>query len=152
MSSLPPIEAVMPHKLPMLLIDELVAYDLEAYRLDCTATPRAGAPFFDAAYGAIPAWVGVEYMAQGIAALSGVARWLEGGSPRIGFIIGVRDFESVVESFPGGETLNIHVAQILRDGNVVSFQCEIASGERTLQLAIINAFEVESEAIDYGRS
>ncbi|CAH2907314.1 MAG: 3-hydroxydecanoyl-[ACP] dehydratase (EC [uncultured Paraburkholderia sp.] len=60
-----PIEAIIPHRGTMLLIDAVSAFSEET--LSARATVHAGAWYADA-QGAMPAWIGIELMAQAIAA------------------------------------------------------------------------------------
>ena len=64
----PPIVELVPHRPPMLLLDRVLAYDGEC--VTCETVLRPDSPFAD--QGHVPAVVGIEYMAQTIAAGAGL--------------------------------------------------------------------------------
>jgi predicted hotdog family 3-hydroxylacyl-ACP dehydratase len=134
----------------MLLLDRIVDHDLEDCRLAAEVDTAQDGLFYDADLGGVPAWVGFEYMAQSIAALSGVNSRLCGGEPKIGFIMSVRAFQTEVPAYRAGETLRVDVAQIFRDGNVVSFDCAVSRLGRVLTTAVVNAIEVDEAVIQGG--
>lgn len=146
----PEIEQYLPHKGTMLLLDRIVDHDLEDYSLAAEVDTARDGLFFDADLDGVPAWVGFEYMAQSIAALSGVYSRQGGGEPKIGFIMSVRAFQTEVPAYPAGETLRIDVSQIFRDGNVVSFDCAVSRLGRVITTAVVNAIEVDDAAIQGG--
>jgi predicted hotdog family 3-hydroxylacyl-ACP dehydratase len=81
-------------------------------------------------------------MAQGIAAFSGLERRGSGGKPKIGFVMGVRDFKAGSAFFPAGSRVRIEARELMRDGPVVSFSCAaICEGKATT--AILNAIETD---------
>ena len=57
----------------------------------------------------VPAWAGVEYMAQTIAAHAGVEARARGEPPAIGFLLGTRAYSTSVEKFPNGSKLTVTV-------------------------------------------
>jgi predicted hotdog family 3-hydroxylacyl-ACP dehydratase len=84
-------------------------------------------------------------MAQSIAALSGIKRRLvQGEEPRIGFIMGVRNFKSRAAVFTSGRRLRVEIRQSFRDGDVVSYECNIQENGIEEARAVINAIEVNT--------
>jgi predicted hotdog family 3-hydroxylacyl-ACP dehydratase len=143
-------ERFVPHKGPMFLIDRLTVEDLEAGHMDAEVDIHPRCLFHRAECGGVPAWVGFEYMAQTIAALSGRQGARHGGEPKVGFIMGVRDFDCAEPIFPDSVHLRIEVRQEFRDGPVVSFRCRIldkADGERVFARAMVNAIEVDDNEL-----
>ena len=57
----------------------------------------------------VPAWAGIEYMAQTIAAHAGLEARARGEPPAIGFVIGTRAYSTSVEEFPNGSRLTVTV-------------------------------------------
>ena len=82
----------------------------------CGVTIRASTMFCDGVNG-VPAWVGLEYMAQACCAFSGVEEVRAGGEPSIGLLLGTRSYRVEVEWFPLGATLHIRADLLLRDEN-----------------------------------
>jgi predicted hotdog family 3-hydroxylacyl-ACP dehydratase len=119
----------------MKLIDALIAYDegKSVARVDVRPTSA----FFE--NGGVPAWVGIEYMAQTVAAHAGFAARRRGEPPAVGFLLGTRSYESRVGSFPNGSRLTIEVAPLWTDAGVAAFDCTIALDE-TLAKAVLNTY------------
>jgi predicted hotdog family 3-hydroxylacyl-ACP dehydratase len=137
----------VPHKGRMALLTRIVQYDFEGEFLASEVDIRESDLFFDSERGGVPSWVGFEYMAQSIAALSGLRRRMDlGKEPRIGFIMGVRNFRSRVAVFAPGGTLRVEVRQTFRDRDVVSFECRIERDGGEQACATINAIESDQGA------
>jgi predicted hotdog family 3-hydroxylacyl-ACP dehydratase len=72
----------------------------------------------------VPAWLGLEYMAQAIAAYSGYQRKCRGEAIGLGFLLGTRYFECSVGSFPSGARLTVKAEKIIEAANDMSvFDC-----------------------------
>ena len=80
MNAWPPIEEVLPHRGTMLLLDAVEDY--APTHACCSYTPRADAWYADADR-ALPAWFGIELMAQTVAAHVGLTARLSDRSWRI---------------------------------------------------------------------
>lgn len=141
----PELSDYLPHKESMLLLDRLVEYDIDASILVSEVDAHEDDLFYRAEMGGIPAWTGFEYMAQSIAALSGVnARTRLGAEPKIGFIMSIRGFKTDIPAYPAGKTLSIRVSQLFREDSVVAFDCAISMDGHTVTTAIVNAIEIDS--------
>lgn len=73
-----PLAELLPHAGDMILIDQVLAFDEE--QIQARLTVRAGG-LFNREDGSLPAWVGVELMAQSVAAYAG-CRARDAGQPR----------------------------------------------------------------------
>jgi predicted hotdog family 3-hydroxylacyl-ACP dehydratase len=136
-SSLPPITEVLPHEGAMLLLDEVLEHSPE--HVVCAVTIRPTSQFCEEGKG-VPAWVGLEYMAQTVCAYSGVDEARAGQRPSIGLLLGARRYESQVDCFAPGTRLRIRADLVLRDENdLVAFNCTIDDGERPLARGDIKA-------------
>lgn len=125
-----PVAAVLPQRGRMLLLDELLDHGPE--HATCAVDIRRDSPFCDGVNG-VPAWVGLEYMAQTLCAYSGVDEVRAGLPPSIGLLLGSRRYESMVEWFAIGSRIVIHAALVLRDDNdLVAFDCTIHENGRLL--------------------
>jgi predicted hotdog family 3-hydroxylacyl-ACP dehydratase len=99
-------------------------------------------PFFRS--GGVPAYVGIEYMAQCVAAYNGWEGRERGGEPKAGFLLGTREYRCAVEAFPAASRLTIHARKDVHiPGGVSSVFCRIldAAG-RELASAQLSVFEV----------
>ncbi len=74
---------------------------------------------FNAESQTVPAYVGIEFMAQSVAAWSlHTMRWKNGTTPPIGFLLGSRRYKSLCDEFTQGQTLDIH-EQLMEDSGMV---------------------------------
>lgn len=78
-------------------------------------------------HGEVPAWIGIEYMAQAVAAWAGTRARIEGRHVKVGFLLGSRRYESSVAGFPEGCTMRIRVEQEMTGDNGLGvFNCRIS--------------------------
>lgn len=86
----------------------------------------------------VPAWVGLEYMAQTVAAFSGYWRRRRGEAIQLGFLLGTRHYQCSVGSFPCGAALRVFAEKVMVGVNDMSvFDCRV-EGEGVLALAKLN--------------
>ncbi|MDA3810726.1 MAG: hypothetical protein PF518_10430 [Spirochaetaceae bacterium] len=137
-----------PHKNRMLLIEQLDQYDLIENKLSSSIKITESSEFFCPSDNYVPVWISFEYMAQSIAILSGISHADDGDEPKIGFIIGVRDFKAAVPGFKPGDELVIFVEQTFRDGNVAVFNGEVLINDKVCSSAIINVIENNQELVN----
>lgn len=136
--SLPSVADVVPHGGAMLLLDALLHADDNG----CTAraTVRPAQLFVDAA--GMPGWVGIEYMAQAIAAWAGVRDRRAGRPPGIGFLLGSRRYECDVPAFPLGSELTVVVqAELTGDNGLGQFACRLSLDGRDVARANVSVFQ-----------
>ncbi len=92
---------VLPHAGRMLLLDEVLEFGPE--HVACRLGIRRDTLFCDAMRG-VPAWVGIEYMAQTAGVYSGVNDRLAGREPAVCLLLGARTYKSHVPYFEIGST------------------------------------------------
>lgn len=132
------IEQVVPHRGVMCLVDRLLSWDTEHVAVEVRVP--ADALFGDAS--GVPAWVGVEYMAQAIAAWAGCRARDAGREPSIGFLLGTRRYTAAVPVFTAGSTLRVEArCELLGDNGLGSFACRIMHGEMEVAAANVSVFE-----------
>jgi predicted hotdog family 3-hydroxylacyl-ACP dehydratase len=131
-----PLRELLPHGPEMTLIERLMEYSPRRSVATVTITPQSRF----AEPGGVPAWVGIEYMAQTIAAHAGYEGRLRGEPPRIGFLLGTRAYRSDVGVFPLGATLTISVEPLVTDAKLGAFQCAIAT-DRVVATAVVNTYQ-----------
>lgn len=134
-----PIEDVLPHRPPMILIDEIVSR--HADRIATSVTVRAANLFFRPGRG-IPSHVAIEWMAQTCGAFAGSQAMDEGGVVSIGFLLGTRDFRAGQSWFTEGMRLVIHAHLEYDDSEIANFTCKVAElqGGEVLASASLNVF------------
>lgn len=138
MDTLPPVAEVVPHSGAMLLLDALQHADDESCTVRATVRP---AQLFTDATG-MPCWVGIEYMAQAIAAWAGMRARRAGRPPAIGFLLGSRRYACDLPVFPIGSELTITVqAELTGDNGLGQFACGIALDGREVARANVSVFQ-----------
>jgi predicted hotdog family 3-hydroxylacyl-ACP dehydratase len=134
-----PIEAIIPHRGTMLLIDAVSAFSEET--LSARATVHADA-WYAGPLGAMPAWIGIELMAQAIAAHVALVAMRGGGRARPGVLLGSRSFKALQPSFARGAQLLIHVTELLRsEEGHGAYECTIHDGDILCAEAVIKVFQ-----------
>ena len=138
MTAGPDLQQWLPHRAPMLLLDSVV----EADDRGGTALARVdpGAWYADSA-GAMPAWFGLELMAQAIAACRG--RRVAAGGPSRGYLVAARGYRSTVPAFGAGALLEVRVRLELEDpSGLCGFLGEILLGRQIVAKASLRVMEV----------
>jgi predicted hotdog family 3-hydroxylacyl-ACP dehydratase len=108
----------------MILIDEVLGFGDEEIR---TRISVKSGGLFNRPDGSLPAWVGVELMAQSVAAYAGCQARVKGEAVELGFLLGTRKFECNVEHFPIGSELIIHAQRSLQDDSGMGvFECHLS--------------------------
>lgn len=135
-----PIEDLIVHRPPMILIDELISAD-DSQGL-CSVTIKEDSEFFDAQRQGVPSYIGSEYMAQAIAAYAGAKAKRNNEEIKIGFLLGSRKISCHSTYFPCGSKLMISVAKLIEDESGLSvFECKITADDALLVEAKINVFQ-----------
>lgn len=120
--TLPPIADLVPHSGAMLLLDSALQADEES--LLAQVRIHAGSQF--AGEDGVGSWVGVEYMAQAVAAHAGYLAQLKGEPVKPGLLLGSRRYSTTQPLFPLGAVLHVQVRQVLRgDNGLGAFDCTI---------------------------
>jgi len=145
--TLAPIETLLPHAAPMLLLDEALAADADSARAAVTPAPDH---LFATDHG-IPVHVGIELMAQTCGLWAGAQARREGGPVRLGYLLGTRRFTARTDWFGLGERLEISARLVFRDQGMGVFDCRIedAAGE-VLAEAQLSVYQPDAE--EEGRS
>ena len=131
-----PLLDLIPHEKPMSLLDEVVT--VGDGELLAKVTLHTDSVF--AAPEGVPALVGIEYMAQAVAAFAGHRALKAGEQVRLGFLVGNTGF------FPVENTLWVHVKELVQgDNGLAVFACCIRS-ESVCVSANLNVFQPEDPA------
>jgi predicted hotdog family 3-hydroxylacyl-ACP dehydratase len=135
--SLPDIRSLVPHAGPMVLLDRVLAVDADSLCAEVTIRPDS---LFCGVNG-VGAWVGIEYMAQAIAAHSGYAALQRGEPVKIGFLLGARRYACTWQAFPVGAVLRVQIRCLLfADNGLASFECRIDEEDETVASAAVSVF------------
>ncbi|HBS79145.1 3-hydroxylacyl-ACP dehydratase [Pseudomonas sp. NPDC047963] len=118
-----PVAELLPHAGDMILLDAVESFDADSIttHLRVKSTGLLNLPD-----GSLPAWAGIEIMAQTVAAFAGCQARLAGQPVELGFLLGTRRFQCNVEHFPAGSQLRIHALRSLQDDNGMGvFECHL---------------------------
>lgn len=107
------IAPYVPHSQGMCLLERIVAVDDDS--LSAEITPSAEDIF--AHDDGIPGWIGLEWLAQAIAAWAGWHGAQRGESPAPGLLIGTRRFAVMQDHFAFGATVRVTIRLDFRADN-----------------------------------
>lgn len=146
----PDISQLVPHRGAMSLLDRVCSHAEES--IEALATVRPDSPFCDE--DGVGAWVGIEYMAQAVAAWSGLRAQASGEAPRIGLLVGCRSCRSHVDSFAPGTALRIRAERRFEaDNGLANFDCSIRDAHGApLAEAVLTVFQPADPAAVLGEA
>ncbi|HEX7341991.1 MAG TPA: 3-hydroxylacyl-ACP dehydratase [Rhodanobacteraceae bacterium] len=133
---------LLPHAGPAILIDAIL--DDAENHVVVGATITAAHPYFVAGHG-VPVWVGIEMMAQAVAAHGCLSARRDGAAaPRQGMLLGTRHFDGHVAWFVEGAQLSIHAERAFGHdgGGMAACDCRIESAGQCLAQATIIVLEM----------
>lgn len=130
---------ILPHKPPMILIDDVLEYSLEEKTLTVVVNINDKKILYDKSHNGINALAGIEFMAQTI----GCYAYFKNGEkpPKIGFLLGSKLYNNAIEYFQNGKTYIIKVHEIFTDNQIVAFDCIIYDNEEEIASATINVYQ-----------
>lgn len=142
-SVFPPAAELLPHRGKAVLIDTVLEDTPDSIRVN--ARVDHDSPYFVPRHG-LPAWVGLELMAQAIAAHAGLGARRERKPPRAGMLLGTRRYEAFTDYFPEGQTLEVRaVRDFGDDGGLAACACTILCEDQVLARATIIIVEIDKE-------
>ena len=118
----PPVAEVLPHRGRMVLLSRVLEHS--AKHTVCAVEIGPDAPFLEPG-GTVPAWIGVEYMAQCVAAHAGLRARARGEPAKIGFLIGSRRLEFRTDGFRIGQRLTALATHTWGESESASFACRL---------------------------
>ena len=136
---------ILPHKEPMILIDDIKDYSIEEKWLISTVTIREDSLFYDKELKGIDSIAGIEYMAQTIGCYAYFRK--KQTKPEIGFLLGTRLYNNSISKFELGKTYYIKVVEVFV-AEIYSFECFIYNDENEeIASATINVYQDNDENI-----
>ncbi|RCU52793.1 3-hydroxylacyl-ACP dehydratase [Corallincola holothuriorum] len=139
-----PIEEIVPHSYPMILIDELLSITEKSaiarvdIKPDCILLDPNGE---------CSAATGIEWMAQTIAAHAGYFARQQQKTVEIGFLLGTRRYRSTRSTFFSGDQYIVKVEQLYLEDGMASFACEIIDNEDVIVTATINTYQPDHSKV-----
>lgn len=134
-----PVSELVLHRKPMFLLDRLVRLDLESAL--CEWCVRQDNEFMVAGLG-VPAYIGIEYMAQCMAVHAGAcARALDSPPPH-GVLLGTRQYHCDEPYFILGNTYQVSCQKLMSNlDGMCSFECQIFSNNLVIAEARISVLQ-----------
>ena len=103
--------SIIPHKGKMLLLSRIISYDLTEKTLCAEYDITENCIFFNPVIKGVPAWVGFEFLAQAIAAFSGIRGLKPGEEPKRGYLLSISSMQIDIHFFQSGNTVQINVKE-----------------------------------------
>ena len=130
---------ILPHKEPMILIDDIIGYSLDEKWLKSSVTINENDLFYNKSLHGIDSAVGIEYMAQTIGCYAFYRNNLK--EPKIGYLLGTRLYNNALEKFEQGKTYYILVKEVFV-AEISSFECFIYDDQNEeVASATINVYQ-----------
>ena len=137
---MPAAEFVL-HRRPMLLLDRLV--DIGPEFTCCEWQVSEQSEFLHPGSG-VPAYVGIEFMAQCVAVHAGARARVRGLAPPLGFLLGTRHFKAKTKYFELGASYQTTCKELIRDSSGMgSYECNIRFQDGTVAEARLAVLEKE---------
>ncbi len=134
------LEKILPHKKPMILIDDIVDYSIEDDYIKSCVTINKDSMFYDDTIEGVSSCVGIEYMAQTIGCFAFLKDNLK--EPKPGFLLGSRLYDIKADRFLSDKKYYITAKRIFSEENIVSFECTINSEqEEEIAAATLNVYQ-----------
>jgi len=141
MAAFPPIEELLPHRGAMLLLDCVLSGDESCVVAE--ATVPAAAWYLDEE-GGMPAWIGIELMAQAVAAHAALQGRLKGKPPKRGVLLGCRAYRASMSRAAAGASLKVSAKMAFVDeSGFGAYDCNIESNSAQFAAATLKVFAPE---------
>ena len=126
----PHISELVPHRGPILLLDEVVDHDGES---TVSRVDIASQSWLKREDGSVDSWLALEYMAQCVSAHEGLRALAEGRSPPFGYLVNATRLAIRRTRFKADESLYVRVRRVRgRPGlGVLSHRCTLHASRIT---------------------
>ena len=120
----PPIEALIPHRGSVVLLDRILSHDADATEVRVSIARQEWLKDED---GSVAAWLTVEYMAQCVAAHEGLLALDEGRPPPAGFLVGVSGLRVDADRYAPDAVLRVTSRRVRGRPSLgaLSHRCEV---------------------------
>jgi len=133
-----PLSSLLPHVGNMVLLDEVCEFDDDHLVARTSVKPGP----YSLLNGALPSWLGLELMAQAVAAWAGCQARRSGQPVKLGFLLGTRRYENHVESLRSGAALTITAKRSFVDeSGLGSFECSLHEEAQLLAAARLSIYQ-----------
>jgi predicted hotdog family 3-hydroxylacyl-ACP dehydratase len=134
-----PVEDLLPHAGDMVLLDRILDYG-EGYAVSSVkVTPQSR--FYEEALGGIHCAIGLEWMAQTIAAVAGITALSNSRPVKVGFLLGSRRYQPATTVFRNQSEYIVRVEQLYHEDNGLgAIECSIREGDELIAESKLNVF------------
>ncbi|MBX3272358.1 MAG: hypothetical protein KF729_19015 [Sandaracinaceae bacterium] len=132
--SLPPITELLPHRPPMLLVDEVIRH--EGLRVTCRTTIREDMPFVSD--GQAPMLVALELFAQSACSLVALLAVGRRTAMMGGAFLGTRKVALHADALFVGDVVDIHCEERMAIGPTAQIECRLERAGELLAEGAIN--------------
>jgi predicted hotdog family 3-hydroxylacyl-ACP dehydratase len=127
------VSELVPHKGKMCFLSSIESYDEGS--LHAKAHIQSSNPFL--VEGSVSSWIGIEYMAQAIAAWAGTEALEKGEPVKVGLLVGTRKYVVDSPKFLLDSELNVYVKKVLQAENGLGvFDCRIENEGNWVEASI----------------
>lgn len=139
----PPVEALLPHSHPMILVDRLASRDGDCITSELEIRPDSPLVFD----GQVPALVAIEYMAQTIGLLTGFESYRKDAPVQVGYLLGTRDMTMKVDHFQVGDKLTVQAKRLFGEDEIGAFQCTVFQKGEPVVTATLNVYKDKAHVL-----
>lgn len=137
--------SIIPHRGRMLLLDKIREYSTKESYIEAEYGITEDCLFYDSAAAGVPAWVGFEFIAQAVSALTGIGYRERGEEPKVGFILSVSHVLIGLSFFKAGSIIAIKAKEFERIDSRCVFKGEILVEDQKVLEGRITLIEVDKE-------
>ena len=138
------LSKVLPHKNPMILLDDIIEVDLENKYVSTYFHVNYKKKFYDKTLKGIPSICGIEFMAQTIGCYAFYSK--KEKEPRIGFLLGSRLYNNSIDLFKENDTYTVKAVEAYYDNDISAFDCFIYDKlEEEVASATINVYQSDDD-------
>ena len=137
------IEDLISHREPMSFLSRFIKAEGEKAVCEVDITPESA--FYEPSLRGVPSYIGIEYIAQTIAAFAGMNARRAQREVKIGFLLGTRKLKLHESLFKLNSTCVIHVEQMYMDeSGLAVFDARIDCDEQLMVEGTVNVFQPEN--------
>lgn len=141
-SVFPDIKDLIPHRGCNLLLEKVLQADSASITASGQVPPSGWYLEQDKT---MPSWIGIELMAQAIAAHIGLENQQRGGPVRPGMLIGCKSFEILAPGLGISEKFCVRAETIYRDDNgFAAYDCVVSGTAGAMAKATLKAYQPEN--------
>ena len=132
----PAVIDLLPHRPPMVLLDEVEWFEGASAR--CRVEIRPDAPLVEE--GRVRAIVALEHMAQCTGVCTMLRARQQGRGPMRGYLVGVRDLRLETDFFDVGDVLHVEATLTWDGADIAHFECRVTRAGRQVATASLSVY------------